>query len=396
MKRSPKAPQNGLSHQEIRRYGRHLVLPEVGLSGQNKLKASSVLVVGAGGLGSPLAIYLAAAGVGRIGLVDFDTVEISNLQRQILYTDEDLGRAKLDAAVEHLQGINPHVQLIKHAVRLSRENARAILSQYDVIADGSDNFATRYLVNDACVFLKKPNVHASILRFEGQASVFWAGKGPCYRCLFPDPPPPGMVESCAEGGVLGVLPGIMGAIQGMEVIKVILSIGTPLIGRMLLFDGLQMNLRTLTLRCDPQCPVCGENPSITELLDYDAICGMPESPKEVEVEATPSAKPHADIYVDELFKRRQGSGSPLVVDVREAQELEICRLDDATHIPLGQLPVRLAELDPNRETVVMCHHGIRSAHAVAFLRRAGFKNARNLVGGIEAWAKRVDPSMARY
>lgn len=391
-----KAQDQGLSREEMRRYGRHLVLPEVGLAGQNKLKASSVLVVGAGGLGSPLAIYLAAAGVGRIGLVDFDTVEISNLQRQILYTDEDLGHAKLDAAVEHLRGINPNVEFIKHAVRLSRDNALEILASYDVIADGSDNFATRYLVNDACVFLKKPNVHASILRFEGQASVFWADHGPCYRCLFPDPPPPGMVESCAEGGVLGVLPGIMGAIQGMEVIKVILSLGDPLIGRMLLFDGLQMNLRTLKLQRDPQCPVCGDNPRITELLDYDSICGMPVEARESEGNETNASGPHADISVDELFERRKGENPPLVLDVREAQELEICALEDAVHIPLGQLAARVAELDPRRETVLLCHHGIRSAHAAAYLRRTGFLNARNLVGGIEAWAKRIDSSMARY
>ncbi len=391
-----KAQDHGLSRQEMRRYGRHLVLPEVGLEGQNKLKASSVLVVGAGGLGSPLSIYLAAAGVGRIGLVDFDTVEISNLQRQILYTDEDLGHAKLDAAVQHLQGINPNVQFVKHSVRLSRDNAMEILQDYDLVADGSDNFATRYLVNDACVFLKKPNVHSSILRFEGQASVFWTGHGPCYRCLFPDPPPPGMVESCAEGGVLGVLPGIMGSIQGMEVIKLILGIGSPLIGRMLLFDGLQMNVRTLKLRRDPQCPVCGDDPRITELLDYDSICGMPAEAKEPESNLAQSSGPHADISVDELFERRKGENPPLVLDVREPQELEICMLEGAVHIPLGQLEARVAELDPRRETVLLCHHGIRSAHAAAYLRRTGFINARNLVGGIEAWAQRIDPAMARY
>jgi adenylyltransferase/sulfurtransferase len=391
-----KSQDKGLSQQEMRRYGRHLVLPEVGLAGQKKLKASSVLVVGAGGLGSPLAIYLAAAGVGRIGLVDFDTVEISNLQRQILYTDEDLGHAKLDAAVQHLRGINPNLQFVKHSVRLSRENALEILQGYDVIADGSDNFATRYLVNDACVFLKKPNAYASILRFEGQASVFWAGHGPCYRCLFPDPPPPGMVESCAEGGVLGVLPGIIGAIQGMEVIKVLLSIGEPLIGRMLLFDGLQMNMRTLKLRRDPQCPVCGDDPKITELLDYDSICGMPVEEIEIEVSKAKSSSVHADISVDELFERRKGEDPPLVLDVREPQELEICVLEGAVHIPLGQLAARVAELDPRRETVLLCHHGIRSAHAAAYLRRTGFSNARNLVGGIEAWARRIDPSMSRY
>ncbi|HKI84037.1 MAG TPA: molybdopterin-synthase adenylyltransferase MoeB [Candidatus Krumholzibacteria bacterium] len=391
-----KAQDHGLSRQEMRRYGRHLVLPEVGLEGQNKLKAGSVLVVGAGGLGSPLSIYLAAAGVGRIGLVDFDTVEISNLQRQILYTDEDLGHAKLDAAVRHLRGINPNVQFVKHSARLSRDNAMEILRDYDLIADGSDNFATRYLVNDACVFLKKPNVHSSILRFEGQASVFWTGHGPCYRCLFPDPPPPGMVESCAEGGVLGVLPGIMGSIQGMEVIKLILGIGSPLIGRMLLFDGLQMNVRTLKLRRDPQCPVCGDDPRITELLDYDSICGMPAEAKEPESNLAQSSGPHADISVDELFERRKGENPPLVLDVREPQELEICMLEGAVHIPLGQLEVRVAELDPRRETVLLCHHGIRSAHAAAYLRRTGFINARNLVGGIEAWAQRIDPAMARY
>jgi molybdopterin/thiamine biosynthesis adenylyltransferase/rhodanese-related sulfurtransferase len=385
-----------LTPEELRRYGRHLVLPEVGLDGQEKLKESSVLVVGAGGLGSPLAMYLAAAGVGRIGLVDFDTVELSNLQRQILYAEDDVGRPKLEAARERLRAINPHVQLVPHPVRLARENALEILSGYDLVADGTDNFATRYLVNDACVFLNKPNVHGSILRFEGQVSVFWAGKGPCYRCLFPTPPPPGTVQSCAEGGVLGVLPGIIGALQGMEAIKLLLSIGRSLVGRLLLFDGLEMNLRTLKLRRDPKCPVCGEQPEITELLDYDAICGMPGLPPHEGTHHTDDLLLSGQITVEELHARLQQGAAPVLLDVREPEELRICHLEGVIHIPLGELPLRMAELDKARDLVVICHTGIRSAYATTELRRAGFAKARNLVGGMEAWSLHIDPSMARY
>ena len=385
-----------LSREEIRRYSRHLVLPEVGVVGQEKLKAGSVLIVGLGGLGSPLAMYLAAAGVGRIGLVDFDRVEVTNLQRQVLYGENDLGRDKVEAAAERLREINPHVHLELHGVRLTRENALDILGGYDCIADGTDNFATRYLVNDACVLLNKPNIYGSILRFEGQCSIFGAPGGPCYRCLFPEPPPPGAIPSCAEGGVLGVLPGVIGSLQGMEVLKTLLGTGDTLVGRLLLFDGLEMSFRSLKIERDPKCPVCGDHPRITELLDYDELCSGPSASTANPEAARGVSRAHQDIQVEELDERLRNGTAPVIIDVREIEELEICRLEGVHHFPLGDLLNRIGELDPQMEVVALCHHGYRSAYAVALLRQARFVNARNLVGGIEAWAARIDRSMARY
>ncbi len=401
-----------LTREEIRRYSRHLLLPEVGLEGQQRLQESRVLIVGLGGLGSPLAMYLAAAGVGRIGLLDDDRVEITNLQRQILYGEEDLGRPKVEAAAERLRGINPHVEFELHRVRLDRSNALQILDGYDCIADGTDNFPTRYLVNDACVQLGKPDVYGSILRFEGQCSVFGVEDGPCYRCLFPQPPPAHTVPSCSEAGVLGLLPGVIGSLQGMEVVKLLLGQGRPLVGRLLLFDGLEMEFRTIRVQRDPACPVCGEHPTLTELVDYDAFCSAAPGPDPgakdaMEGSIPPKGRPGGsmaptepggppDMTVEELARRIEEGSAPLILDVREQGELEICRMEGARHIPLGELADRLEELDPRQEVVVLCHHGYRSAYAVALLRRKGFVRARNLVGGIEAWAAEVDPTMVRY
>ncbi len=386
-----------LDRGEIRRYSRHLVLPEVGADGQEKLKESSVLIVGLGGLGSILALYLSAAGVGRIGLVDDDVVDLSNLQRQILYGEEDVGRPKVEVAAERLRGINPHVDFDLYPLRLDRNNALEILADYDCVADGSDNFATRYLVNDACVLLGKPDVFGSVLRFEGQCSVFGLPSGPCYRCLFPEPPPAGAVPSCAEGGVLGVLPGVIGSLQATEVIKVLLGVGRPLAGRLLLFDGLEMGVRTIRVERDPDCPICGDHPSITELVDYDEMCAGPDAADGSGAAAvSPFDGDPENIGVEELQQRLREGSPPVIVDVRESEELAICRLQPARNIPLGELLERLDELDPRREVVVLCHHGYRSAYAAALLRRAGFIKVRNLVGGIEAWAVRVDPTMARY
>jgi molybdopterin/thiamine biosynthesis adenylyltransferase/rhodanese-related sulfurtransferase/molybdopterin converting factor small subunit len=381
------APAVGLSHAEMLRYSRHLLLPEVGVSGQKKLKAARVLTIGAGGLGSPSSLYLAAAGVGTIGIVDFDVVDLTNLQRQIVHGTSTLGRSKLDSAQERLSDLNPNVRLERHEARLSSQNALEIIREYDVVIDGTDNFPTRYLVNDACVLLGKPNVYGSIFRFEGQASLFYAVEGPCYRCLYPEPPPPGLVPSCAEGGVLGVLPGIIGSIQALETIKWIIGAGSSLLGRLVLFDALKLRFRELELRKDPSCPICGENRTIHELIDYEAFCGIGSEP----VYSGP------EIGAEDLNRELQEKGANLVlVDVREPHEWEIAHIEGARLIPLGQLPERLAELDGHSEIVTHCHRGVRSMKALEILRGAGFSKVRSLAGGIDAWAERVEPGMPRY
>jgi adenylyltransferase/sulfurtransferase len=392
-----------LSHDEVSRYSRHLIMPEVGMEGQRKLKAARVLCVGAGGLGSPASLYLAAAGVGTIGLVDFDTVDASNLQRQILYGTEDVGRPKLAAARARLEGLNPGVRVVTHEVPLRSDNALEILAGYDVVVDGADNFPTRYLVNDACVMLGKPNAYGSIFRFDGQASVFATKGGPCYRCLYPEPPPPGLVPSCAEGGVLGVLPGIVGTIQATEAIKLIIGAGEPLIGRLLLFDALRMSFRTLTLRRDPECPVCGDNPTVRELIDYEQFCGVPAIPGDAgghSAAATSSAGADAAEETASGLAARLRAGDRLwILDVREVREFEICRIPGSTLIPLGDLPNRLAEIPQGvgaPEVVVHCKSGVRSAKAVALLRERGITNARNLKGGILAWIDQVDRTLPKY
>ncbi len=404
-----------LAPEELQRYSRHLSLPEVGVEGQRRLKASSVLIVGTGGLGAPLGMYLAAAGIGRLGLVDFDAVEASNLQRQVLFSSQDIGRAKLDATRERLHGINPHVQIDVHETRLESSNAMEILRPYDVVVDGTDNFPTRYLVNDACVLLGKPNVYDSIFRFEGQASVFWAERGPCYRCLYEEPPPPGLVPSCAEGGVLGVLPGIVGSIQAIETIKLLLGAGDTLIGRLLLFDALGMRFRELRLRKNSDCAVCGDSPRVRELIDYEAFCGMDAvaNAAGAATAATESAgagaaqhagsaalaadgSAHGDITPRELSERLARGETPFVLDVREPFEWEICRLQGATLIPLRELPKRVAEVPRDRDIVVHCKLGGRSAKAAAFLRQSGYDRVLNLTGGIRAWSETVDPSLPAY
>ncbi|MGH7896958.1 MAG: molybdopterin-synthase adenylyltransferase MoeB [Candidatus Binatia bacterium] len=379
-----------LSADEIKRYSRHLILPEVGMDGQRALKASKVLCIGAGGLGSPAAMYLAAAGVGTLGLVDFDVVDTSNLQRQLLHGTSDVGRPKLDSARDRLQDLNPNVHVETYETALSSENALELFEPYDVILDGTDNFPTRYLVNDACVLLGKPNAYGSIFRFEGQASVFATKDGPCYRCLYPEPPPPGLVPSCAEGGVLGVLPGIIGTIQATEAIKLILGTGEPLIGRFLIFDALRMKFRELKLRKDPDCPVCGTHPTVTELIDYEQFCGV--APR-AEGDGAMSSE---DMTAREL-KERLDRGEPIViVDVREPQEYRINRIEGSKLIPLGELPQRYEELDPNAAIVCQCKSGVRSAKAAGFLRSIGFKNVRNLAGGILGWIDQVDPTQPKY
>ncbi|MEM1979516.1 MAG: molybdopterin-synthase adenylyltransferase MoeB, partial [Candidatus Caldarchaeum sp.] len=370
---------------EIKRYGRHLIIPEVGMAGQKKLKSARVLVVGAGGLGSPISLYLAAAGVGKIGLVDFDLVDESNLQRQVLYTTRDVKRPKLEVAKEKLTALNPHIEVETYETRLTSENALDIIKDYDIVVDGTDNFPTRYLVNDACVLLGKPNVYGSIFRFDGQVSVFDARRGPCYRCLYPEPPPPGLVPSCAEGGVLGVLPGVIGALQAMETIKLIIGIGEPLVGRLLLFDGLHMSFTELKLRKDPNCVVCGPNPRIRELIDYEAFCGV-----------TPSADTGMHITPEELHEKLQKGEKVFLLDVREPVEYEICHLENAVLIPLSKLPEHVNKLSLTDEIVAYCHTGVRSSMAVKLLRDLGFRRVRNLAGGIDAWAERIDPSMPRY
>ena len=379
-----------LSNEEILRYSRHLIMPEVTLEGQKKLKAARVLCVGTGGLGSPLALYLTAAGVGTLGLVDFDVVDYTNLQRQVLHYTSDVGRLKLDSAIDKLKAINPFVEIERFDTYLNSTNALDIFSGFDIIADGTDNFATRYLVNDACVLSGKPNVYASIFRFEGQASVFGADDGPCYRCLYPEPPPPGLVPSCAEGGVLGVLPGLLGIIQATEVIKLILGAGEPLIGRLVLVDALAMRFREMRVRKNPECPVCGANPTVKELIDYNQFCGI----RGEESEAPVSAK-IPEIQPEELKRRLDAGEDIFVLDVREPHEYQICSIH-GNLIPLGDLPRRVHELDSSREIVVHCKSGARSAKAVDFLRQSGFKRVSNLAGGILAWADRVDPTLPKY
>jgi adenylyltransferase/sulfurtransferase len=377
-----------LSNDEILRYSRHLIMPEVGMEGQQKLKAARVLCIGAGGLGSPLALYLGAAGVGTLGLVDFDVVDFTNLQRQIIHTQSDVGRPKLDSAEEKLKAINPYVNVRKFETKLTSANALDIFREFDIVADGTDNFPTRYLVNDACVLTGKPNVYASIFRFEGQASVFATEEGPCYRCLYPEPPPPGLVPSCAEGGVLGILPGLLGIIQATEVIKLILGSGEPLIGRLLLVDALAMRFRELKLRKDKECPVCGEHATIRQLIDYNEFCGIRGEEKPVEVNIP-------EIQPQELKRRIDAGEDIFVLDVREPHEYQICNIGGYL-IPLGDLPKRVSELDTSREIVAHCKGGVRSAKAVDFLQKAGFRKAKNLTGGILAWSEKVDPKVPKY
>ncbi len=378
------------SKAEIERYSRHLIMPEVALEGQRKLKHASVLLIGMGGLGSPVAMYLAAAGVGRLGLVDFDAVDFTNLQRQVIYGTDDVGQPKLEAAGRRIKAINPYVHVEKHETRLTSANALQLFENYDLILDGTDNFPTRYLVNDACVLLGKPNVYGSIFRFEGQASVFYAKEGPCYRCLYPEPPPPGLVPSCAEGGVLGILPGIVGLIQATEAVKLILGKGEPLIGRLLLFDALAMRFRELKLRKDPACPICGERPTLTGLIDYDEFCGIGTEADRVVLE------PELEITPVELQQKLLSNGDVFILDVREPHEYQICRLPNAKLIPLGELPTRIHELDRTWDIVAHCRSGARSARAVKFLREAGFEKVKNLKGGILAWSDQVDPSVPKY
>ncbi|MGA2898703.1 MAG: molybdopterin-synthase adenylyltransferase MoeB [Candidatus Acidiferrales bacterium] len=393
--KSPNSPETGnpsvaLSKEEITRYSRHLIMPEVGMDGQLKLKQAKVLCIGTGGLGAPLGLYLAAAGVGRIGLVDFDKVDLSNLQRQILFDTNDIGRPKIEAATNRLRNLNPDIQIDNFETRLTSENALDILKDYDIVVDGTDNFPTRYLVNDACVILGKPNVYGSIFRFEGQITIFGYPGGPCYRCLYPEPPPPGLVPSCAEGGVLGVLPGIVGAIQAAETLKLIIGKGEPLVGRLLLFDALAMRFRELKLRKNPECPVCGGHPTITKLIDYEEFCGI-----RGEESASPAQAVVPEISPRELKARLDRGDDLFILDVREPHEFQICNLGGHL-IPLGELSRRVNELDSSREIVAHCRSGKRSAEAVEFLRSAGFRKVLNLKGGILAWSDEVDASVPKY
>ena len=378
-----------LSNDEILRYSRHLIMPEVGMSGQRKLKEASVLLIGAGGLGSPAALYLAAAGVGHIGIVDFDVVDSSNLQRQIIHSEEFLGKPKLESAKKRLLGLNPHIHIDTYEAPFTSQNAGELVSQYDIVADGTDNFPTRYLVNDACVLYGKPNVYGSIFRFEGQASVFYAKEGPCYRCLYEEPPPPGLVPSCAEGGVLGVLPGIIGTIQALEVIKLIIGQGEPLIGRLLVFDALKMSFRELKLRKNPDCPICGENPTIHEFIDYEQFCGIfPTDDSDAITED--------DVTVQELQQKIDAGDDFFLLDVREPFEREICKLQDDLVIPLNQLSENLNKLNTADDIVIYCRSGARSMKALNFLKDVGFTRLKNLKGGIIAWANEIDPAMPIY
>jgi sulfur-carrier protein adenylyltransferase/sulfurtransferase len=380
-----------LSNDEVARYSRHLILPEVGMEGQLKLKAARVALVGAGGLGAPLGLYLAAAGIGRIGLIDFDTVDVSNLQRQIIHGTRDIGRKKLDSAAEKMQNINPHLRIDKHDATLTSANALEILREYDIVIDGTDNFPTRYLVNDACVLLKKPNVYGSIFRFEGQATVFAYEDGPCYRCLYPEPPPPGLVPSCAEGGVLGILPGLIGVVQATEAVKIILGKGATLKGRLLLYDSLKMRFRELKLKRDPACPVCGDRPTVTRLIDYQEFCGLRPAPA-----ASPAAANEGVIDVSALKEKLDRRDDFLLIDVREPWEYQVARIPGSRLIPLGDLPKRLNELDRDADIVAHCKSGGRSQKAVDLLKQNGFRRVRNLTGGILAWSDRVDPSVPKY
>jgi sulfur-carrier protein adenylyltransferase/sulfurtransferase len=380
-----------LDNDEIRRYSRHLILPEVGLAGQKKICSTSVVCIGAGGLGSPIAMYLAAAGIGKIGVVDFDTVDFSNLQRQIIHGTADVGRSKAESAKDTIERINPNVEVVLHNTRINSENALEILAQYDIVVDGTDNFPTRYLTNDACVLLKKPNVYGSIFRFEGQASVFAPHlNGPCYRCLYPEPPPPGMVPSCAEGGVLGVLPGIVGTIQATEILKLALGKGSSLIGRLLLFNALEMKFREVRLRRDPKCPLCGENPTITKLIDYEMFCGI----------TPPTSAPdsHPDeVTVQEMKKALEDPALSIrVIDVREPDEHQIAHVKGVPLFPLSTLPRQFTELDPNQQIYIHCKSGVRSLRALQFLREQGFKYVKSVKGGISAWSDEIDHNVPKY
>jgi sulfur-carrier protein adenylyltransferase/sulfurtransferase len=382
-----------LSNDEVKRYSRHLIMPEVGVEGQEKLKSGSVLCIGAGGLGSPAALYLAAAGVGRIGIVDFDVVDYSNLQRQVIHSTADVGRSKLASAKDRLLALNPHITIDTYETALSSKNALELFKPYDVILDGTDNFPTRYLTNDACVLLGKPNAYGSIFRFEGQASVFATKGGPCYRCLYPEPPPPGLVPSCAEGGVLGVLPGVVGTIQATEAIKLIMGIGEPLIGRFLIYDALRMKFRELKLKKDPDCPVCGTHPTVTELIDYEQFCGVAPAAPEVGVS---TANNETETDVKELKRKIDAKEDFFLLDVREPNEFQIGRIPGSTLIPLGEVPQRVSEIPRDKEIVVHCKMGGRSAKAAAFLRQQGYKDVKNLKGGILDWSDKIDPSVPKY
>lgn len=381
-----------LTSAEIQRYARHLIMPEVAMSGQQRLKASKVLCIGTGGLGAPLTLYLAAAGVGTIGLVDFDVVDVSNLQRQIIHFTADVGRPKVTSAQEKLQAINPELNIIRHEHPIDSSNALEIFADYDVIVDGTDNFPTRYLVNDACVLLGKPNVYGSIFRFDGQASVFFPPHGPCYRCLYPEPPPPDLVPNCAEGGVLGILPGLIGIVQATETVKLLLGAGRLLTGRLLLYDALEMGFREMKVRKNPKCPICGPNPTITGLIDYQQFCGVPV----VDPAAETQANSNDTITPLELKAMLDRGERPFILDVRNPEEIAICRIAGSTVIPLPELPNRLAELDRGTAMVVHCKSGVRSAKAIALLNDAGFGPLRNLTGGILGWIKDVDPSLPSY
>ncbi len=390
------APEDvALSHDEIMRYSRHLIMPEVGIEGQRKLKAASVLLIGTGGLGSPLALYLTAAGIGRIGLVDYDVVDETNLQRQVIHYSSDVGKLKLDSAAAKMSDINPYLVIEKHNTPLTSANALDILKDYDVIIDGTDNFPTRYLVNDACVILGKPNVYGSIFRFEGQLSVFDAKQGPCYRCMFPEPPPPGLVPSCAEGGVLGILPGTIGTLQATEAIKLILGIGRPMIGRMMLYDALEMSFDFIKVRKNPNCPVCGEHPTIHELIDYEQFCGVPAHDRsDYKVKAV--ERKIKGITVADLKARIDAGNTPILLDVRDPHELAISALPGSLNIPKGRVVDRAAEIPRDQEVVVLCRTGVRSTDAIAMLQDQGFTNLVNLKGGINAWAREIDHSLPTY
>lgn len=379
-----------LTKDEVLRYSRHLIMPEVGVDGQEKLLNARILIIGAGGLGSPLCIYLAAAGIGKIGILDFDNVDVTNLQRQIIYRTDDVGKSKAETAKERVLALNPQIDVEVYKERISRENALSIMKDYDVIIDGTDNFPTRYLTNDACVFLKKPNIYGSIFRFEGQATVFKPYEGPCYRCLYPEPPPPGMVPSCAEGGVLGILPGTIAMIQATEAIKIILGKGTTLVGRLILYNAMEMKFREVKLKRDKNCPVCGDNPTIKELIDYEEFCGIGRGDEEVVSDA------RYDMTVQELKERLSNGRTVTLIDVREPHEWQICHIEGAKLIPLGEVAQRVHELDTSDEIILHCKMGGRSMKALRFLHDLGFRKLKNVKGGIDAWAKEIDPSMPRY
>jgi len=386
---APELPE--LTNEEILRYSRHLILPDVGMEGQRRLKGSKVLMVGTGGLGAPLGLYLAAAGVGRIGIVDFDVVDVTNLQRQVIHGTKDVGRPKIDSAADRMLDINPDLQIDKHEVALTSANALEIINDYDIVVDGTDNFPTRYLINDACVLLGKPNAYGSIFRFEGQATVFGYEDGPCYRCLYPEPPPPGLVPSCAEGGVLGILPAVIGSIQATEAVKLILGKGETLKGRLLLYDALNMKFRELKLRRNPECPVCGDNPTVTELIDYQQFCGIPQQEaEEAAMESLPEITPL------ELKAKLDAKEDIFVLDVREPHEYDIAKIPGTTLIPLGELPRRVGELDSTADIVIHCRSGVRSAKAQHILKDMGFSRVTNLSGGILQWSDDVDPTVAKY